>query len=88
MAATSITLTKLVRYGDGRIVVSFGKRGREFASLADLRAFVADKLDRDVMEALLLRIALDRFPIMDSPAQLEGRKLTVDTSLTNVMRVT
>jgi len=87
MAATSITLTKITRQPGGGVVVNFGKRGREFASLADLRDFVRDKLDRDVLEALFLRVALDRFPNMDNPAQLEGRTLTVDTSIANVMRV-
>lgn len=86
MAAVSVTLTRIQRDGD-RVLVSFGKRTREFASIADLRDFVANTLSRDVLEALFLRLALDRQPNLDNPAQLEGHTLTVDTSLANWGRV-
>lgn len=85
----SVTITRVERGADGGVHVRFGKVGLQFASLADLGAYVREALTDDVLRALAVRAAAASLPASPTLPQLraafEGLTLTV-TDATGVSR--
>jgi hypothetical protein len=78
----SITCTNIRSVG-GKHYISFGKTEYEFNDLEHLKRVVSEQLDRRVLAALFLKIAIERQPALSNPAQLEGRTLTINTDNNN-----
>lgn len=79
----SVTCTKIHKDPSGRIRVRFGKTEREFQDIASLREFVRDALTPETLQAIFLRLALDRQPSLGNVSLLEGRTIDVDFSRAN-----
>jgi hypothetical protein len=79
----SVTLHKIVKEADGRVRLRFGKREREFSDLQAMRDFAEAQLTPEVLEALVVALALKRQPALGNPSAFEGRTLNVDLTLAN-----
>jgi len=82
----SVTCTG-VRRANGKAYVAFGKHDREFSSVAEAREFVRETLSKKVLEALLIAKWLAADPNASNPALIEGRTITGDLTINNVVRV-
>jgi len=79
----SVTVTKITPLQDGRVIVRFGKREREFASVADMREFARSQVDAATLEGMAVGLMLTRQPALGNPGVFEGRSVNVDFSLAN-----
>ena len=85
----SITCTKIVKEPGGRVRFRFDNGDEiEFASRQDAIEFVRDRLSRETLQALFVRIVLDRQPLLNNIPAVEGKTLNVDTSANNWGTVT
>lgn len=78
----SVTITKVQKDPSGHVRFRFGKREREFPSLAEAREFVRGVLgDPDTIEAAAIALMLSRQPSLGNPAVFQGRSVIIDFSL-------
>lgn len=88
--AISVTISK-ARVVNGRVEIVFADgSGATWPTLAD---FVAEQdqavfEDVDFLKRVALALIARRAPNLTSPAQIEGKVLTLDPTIANVMRVT
>lgn len=85
----SVTVTKISKEPDGRILVDFSHgEGREFASLADMKSVVRSNLTRDDLVDIAIALMLSRQPTLANPAAFVGHSVNVDFSAANWGTVT
>lgn len=79
----SVTVTDLAVEQDGKVRIRFGKRTREFNSIEHMRMCVSEALNLETLEALAMRLILQRQPAIGNPSAVIGRTLEVDFSKAN-----
>lgn len=79
----SVTVTNIVKEADGRVLIRFGKREREFSSLASLRQWASNVLDRETLDALAIALMLERQPALGNPSAFEGHSIAVNFANAN-----
>ena len=79
----SVTVSKIDKEANGRILIYFGKHGREFGSIEQMQQSVRAAFTRDDMIDLSLRLMLARQSTLGSPAAFEGHSINIDPSLNN-----
>lgn len=84
----SVTLTAINQRPDGSVEFKFGKQGIEFASLEAAKSYARGNLSREALVSLIIGICLERQPTLSNPAVLEGRTLSLDTAIANLLRIT
>lgn len=88
--ATTISITR-ARIVNGQVEIVFNNgQGYLYPSIADFTAAQDQAVfaDIDLMQRIALALIANRAPNLSNPAAIEGKSLTFNPDIANVLRVT